>query len=90
MRASSPGSWKRTVAVLVADLICERREALGWAPGRLADQVGEPVSAVTVIESGRELPETRTLAPYAAALGIDFREFFACCDEAGSPPGVVS
>ena len=60
---------------IVAELI-RARAAAGLTQDQLAERMGTTRSAVARLESGRQMPSTRTLAKFATATGHQLRITF--------------
>jgi transcriptional regulator with XRE-family HTH domain len=67
VRAEEADEWRRSIGARVRD----RREAHGWTGQRLADEAGlKDKGRVSLLESGRQIPEEESLRRVAAALGV--------------------
>lgn len=66
-----------TVPMRLAELVKEKREALGWNKSKLAREARVDPSTITRIENGEMLGHSDTIARIGNALGIDPRKLDA-------------
>lgn len=77
----------------IAQLLRDELKARGWTQKELADKTGLTQAAISKIMSTPDMtPELKTLALFAAALGISMRRLIEACGfpvEASSNPGTT-
>lgn len=61
--------------------LAERRKAIGWTQGELAERVSVSRKSINTIENGVFIPSTVLALKLAAALDCSVHELFALPDE---------